>query len=262
MPDLTLEGFYSVINHFIWPLFRILALFASAPIFSEKSINKKIKISLALLITGLISPMLPDPDIHLFSLDGILLAIEQIVIGCIMGLTAQFIFVAVKNAGEIIGLQMGLSFATFFDPVSGGNMPVVARFLNLIVTLLFLSFNGHLWMINVLIDSFTTFPINGSILNPDGFLYFVKSASLIFKFGMLIGLPIITLLLCINFTLGLLNRLTPQLSIFVIGFPLTLTIGMIALSVMMYTLSPSFESMMMLMFELISHLFSALVVSS
>ena len=258
MLSLSAANFYPAINQGIWPLFRVLALFSTAPVFSEKSINKKVKISLAVLLTVLIAPMLPVPDIHLFSLDGVLLAVQQIIIGCVMGLTAQFIFVAVKNAGEIIGLQMGLSFATFFDPVSGGNMPKIERFLNLLAGILFLAYNGHLWMINVLVDSFNTFPVNGTMLNPEGFLYFAKSADLIFKFGILLGLPIITLLLCINFTLGLLNRLTPQLSIFVIGFPLTLTVGMLALSLIMYTLAPSFESMMAMMFELISQLFSVL----
>lgn len=64
----------------------------------------------------------------------------------------------------------------------------------------------------------------------------------------MLGLPIITLLLCLNLTLGLLNRLTPQLSIFVVGFPLTLSIGMMAMSMIMYTLSPFFENMLEVIF--------------
>ena len=258
MQNISVNDFYAVINQSVWPLFRILALFSTAPIFSEKSISKKVKVGLGVLITALMVPLLPDPGIRLFSVVGLLVAFQQILIGVILGLTIQFIFAAIRNAGEIIGLQMGLSFATFFDPASGGNMPVIARFLNLLVTLLFLAFNGHMWLINVLVDTFTTFPVAQSSLHAEGYLFFVKSAGMIFRYGMLLGLPVITLLLCINLTLGLLNRLTPQLSIFVIGFPLTLTVGMAALSLIMYTLAPAFEGMMAMIFEQVTILIAAL----
>ncbi|WP_312629472.1 flagellar biosynthetic protein FliR [Scandinavium sp.] len=258
MFSVSVADLYPLINQGLWPLFRILALFSTAPFFSEAGISKKVKVGLAVLITALVAPLLPDAGVRIFSLQGLMVAVQQLLIGVLMGLTVQFIFVAVKHAGEIIGMQMGLSFATFYDPSSGGNMPVVARLLNLLVMLLFLTFNGHLWMLNILVKSFTLLPIGDTSLNEEGFFFFVKSAGIIFSNGILLGLPVITLLLCINLTLGLLNRLTPQLSIFVIGFPLTLTVGMGALALIMYTLAPFFENMMASIFEQLAQLLMAL----
>jgi flagellar biosynthetic protein FliR len=244
MYTLSVESLYFQISHFFWPALRILALFSTAPIFSGKEIGKKVKVGLAIGISFLIGQNLPDSHIIIFSWQGVGVAAQQIIIGVAMGVTIQLIFVAVRTAGEIIGLQMGLSFATFFDPSGGQNMPVIARILNLLATLLFLTFNGHLWMLSILNQSFEVLPVGGTLLYTEGFYYLVKAGGLIFRCGLMLSLPIIALLLAINFTLGLLNRLTPQLSIFVIGFPLTLTIGMGALALVMYTFSPFFENLM------------------
>ncbi|MGL5697980.1 MAG: flagellar biosynthetic protein FliR [Kluyvera sp.] len=254
MLSLSIVSLYEQIGHYFWPTLRILALFSTAPIFSEKNIGKKVKIGLSLFIAFLIGQNLPSVNVEIFSYDGIWLCARQIIIGSAMGLTLQLIFVAVRTAGEVIGLQMGLSFATFFDPSGGENMPVIARILNLLVTLLFLTFNGHLWLLETLMNSFTVLPINTLPFQANGFWSILQNANIIFYCGLMLGLPIVTLLLAINFTLGLLNRLTPQLSIFVIGFPLTLTVGMFALSLIMYTLAPFFERMMRTSFENLSYI--------
>lgn len=239
----------TLLSHYFWPSVRVLALFTTAPIISEKQITNRVKIGLALLIAFLIAPSLPPVNIDIVTVSGMWLALQQILIGAAIGLTMQLIFAAVRTAGEIIGLQMGLSFATFVDPSGGPNMPVLARLLNVLMILLFLSFNGHLWMISILADSFTVIPIDPEPLNGHGFLAIVKNAGIIFSHGLMLGLPIITLLLTLNITLGLLNRLTPQLSIFVVGFPLTLTVGMVAMSLLIYTLAPFAEYLISDVFE-------------
>ena len=238
-----------LLSHYFWPSVRVLALFTTAPIISEKQISTRVKIGLALLIAFLIAPSLPPVDIDIVTVSGLWLALQQILIGAAIGLTMQMIFAAVRTAGEIIGLQMGLSFATFVDPSGGPNMPVLARLLNVLMVLLFLAFNGHLWMISILADSFTVIPIGPEPLNGHGFLAIVKTGGIIFSHGLMLGLPIITLLQTLNITLGLLNRLTPQLSIFVVGFPLTLTVGMVAMSLLIYTLAPFAEYLIRDVFE-------------
>ncbi len=229
------------LSHYFWPLLRILALISTAPIFSEKQISKKVKIGLGGLIVILIAPTLPASNIPIFSAAGLWLAIQQILIGIALGLTMQFAFAAVRLAGEVIGMQMGLSFATFFDPSGGPNMPVLARLLNLLAMLLFLSFDGHLWLISLLADSFHTLPIQTQPLNGNGFLVLTQVGSLIFINGMMLALPLICLLLTLNMALGLLNRMTPQLSVFVIGFPVTMTFGIMTLGMMMPMLAPFCE---------------------
>ncbi|KML24139.1 flagellar biosynthesis protein FliR [Leclercia adecarboxylata] len=244
MLSVSITSLYEQLSHYFWPALRILALFGTAPVFSEKTVGKKVKIGLALLITFLIGQNLPENRVDIFSVQGIWLGGREIIIGSAMGLVLQLIFVAVRTAGDLMGSQMGLSFATFFDPSGGQNMPVIARFLNILVTMLFLTFNGHLWLLEILMDSFRTLPVVLSPLRANGFWSLLQCAGIIFHSGLMLGFPVIILLLTINFTLGLLNRLTPQLSIFVIGFPLTLTMGMLALLFMMYVLAPFFERVM------------------
>ncbi|MGD8105670.1 flagellar biosynthetic protein FliR [Pantoea sp. FN0302] len=244
------------VGQFFWPLVRLLALFSTAPIFSERAVSKKVKIGLAVMITWILAPQLPPTNVTLFSVDGFWLLIQQILIGIALGFTMQFAFAAVRMAGELIGLQMGLSFATFFDPGSRLNMPVLARFLDMLAMLLFLTFNGHLWLISLLADSFHTLPIGGDPLNANAFLALAKAGGLIFLNGMRLALPLIILLLTINLALGLLNRVAPQLSVFAIGFPITLSIGILTIGILMPLLAPFCEHLFSEVFDLLSDILS------
>ncbi|MDU4093997.1 MAG: flagellar biosynthetic protein FliR [Pantoea sp.] len=244
------------VGQFFWPLVRLLALFSTAPIFNERAVSKKVKIGLAVMITWILAPQLPPTNVTLFSVGGFWLLIQQILIGIALGFTMQFAFAAVRMAGELIGLQMGLSFATFFDPGSRLNMPVLARFLDMLAMLLFLTFNGHLWLISLLADSFHTLPIGGDPLNANAFLALAKAGGLIFLNGMRLALPLIILLLTINLALGLLNRVAPQLSVFAIGFPVTLSIGILTIGILMPLLAPFCEHLFSEVFDLLSYILS------
>ena len=240
------------VSQFFWPLARMLALFATAPLLSERAISNRVKIGLAALITWIMVPTLPSVEVTLFSPAGFWLLLQQMLIGVGLGFTMQLAFAAVRLSGEVIGLQMGLSFATFFDPGSRLNMPVLARFLDMLAMLLFLTFNGHLWLISLLADSFHTLPIGGQPLNANAFNALVKAGGLIFLNGMMLALPLIVLLLLINLVLGLLNRVTPQLSIFAVGFPITLTVGILTMGLMMPLVAPFCEHLFSEVFDLLA----------
>ncbi|HCR7359846.1 TPA: flagellar biosynthetic protein FliR, partial [Shigella flexneri] len=170
MMQVTSDQWLSWLSLYFWPLLRVLALISTAPILSERSVPKRVKLGLAMMITFVIAPSLPANDVPVFSFFALWLAVQQILIGIALGFTMQFAFAAVRTAGEIIGLQMGLSFATFVDPASHLNMPVLARIMDMLALLLFLTFNGHLWLISLLVDTFHTLPIGGEPLNSNAFL--------------------------------------------------------------------------------------------
>ena len=237
---------------YFWPLLRVMALIMAAPILSEKSIPKRVKIGLGMLITFVIAPTLPPVNIPIFSPQAVWLALQQVLIGVAIGFTMQLAFAAIRTAGELIGLQMGLSFATFFDPGSHLNMPVLARVIDMLAMLLFLTFNGHLWLISMLVDTFHTLPIGGNPVNSNAFLALTRAAGLIFINGLMLALPVITLLLTVNLSLGLLNRMAPQLSVFVIGFPITLTVGLILMGLLMPLIAPFCEHLFSEIFNLLS----------
>ncbi|WP_312077209.1 flagellar biosynthetic protein FliR [Leclercia sp.] len=258
MIHFTSDQWLEWLGLYFWPLLRILALISTAPILSERSIPKRVKIGLAILITIIVAPTLPPVNVPIFSAPALWVGLQQILIGVAIGFTMQFAFAAVRMAGELIGLQMGLSFATFFDPGSRLNMPIIARIIDLLAMLLFLAFDGHLWLISMLVDTFHTLPIGGEAVNSNAFMALTRAAGLIFLNGLMLALPLITLLLILNLSLGLLNRMAPQLSVFVIGFPITLTVGMVLISLLMPLIAPFCERLFSDVFNLLSNIVSEL----
>lgn len=227
---------------FFWPFVRILSLVGTAPLFSEKAVSRTIKVSLAGLMTIAIAPALdPLPQVPLVSAAGLWILVQQVLVGAAMGFSMKLVFALVQAAGEYTGLQMGLSFASFFDPTSGGNTMVLARFLNVMAMLIFLAVDGHLMLIATLVESFQTIPIADAPLAASGWFLLVLAGSQIFLGGLILALPLIAMLLTLNLAMGILNRVSPQFSIFAVGFPITLLAGIAMLQLLMQYLAPFLE---------------------
>jgi flagellar biosynthesis protein FliR len=180
-------------------------------------------------------------EIAPFSGAGFLILAQQIVIGFAMGLAMRIVFVAIEMAGEIAGLQMGLGFATFYDPQSQASTPVLGQFIGLLATLVFLALNGHLLLISTVAESFTAFPISAAAPSAVGWRTLAEWGATIFAAGLLMSLPILAALLVTNVSLGILTRAAPQLNMFAVGFPITLSIGLIMLGMMLPYLTPGLE---------------------
>ena len=227
---------------FVWPLVRILGLLMAAPVFGHRSVPARVKIGLGVFIALIVSPTLPPlPDVALGSWQGLFILVQQFLIGLAIGFTMRVVFAAVELAGEIIGLQMGLGFASFFDPQSAGQTLVLSRFFNLLAMLVFLAVNAHLLVLGLLAESFTTLPISAAPLAAEGFRSVASFGSTIFVVGLQIALPLIAVLLMTNLALGILTRSAPQLNIFAIGFPITLGVGLIVLDFSMPYFAPQME---------------------
>jgi flagellar biosynthetic protein FliR len=215
---------------FIFPLTRILALLATAPVFNNAALPARMRLIAGLAIAIALAPALPPPPaIPAGSWLGLTVIVEQILIGAMMGFSLRIAFAALDVAGELIGLQMGLSFATFFDPVAGGQTPVITQFLGLLTALFFLAMNGHLLAIYLVAESFTVLPIGNLPFQAISLAALVKSAAMMFSLGVLLALPLITALLVTNLALGVLSRVAPALNLFAVGFPVTMALGFIVL---------------------------------
>ncbi|BCK86716.1 hypothetical protein MIZ01_0482 [Sideroxyarcus emersonii] len=226
----------------IFPLARILALIASAPIYGIKEVPARIKVGLALAITLVIAPTLDIPaGLDPASAQGLLVLLQQMVAGLVIGLSMQLIFSAVEMAGDIAGLQMGLGFASFYDPQNATFTPVVAQFLGIIATLVFLAADGHLYMLSALADSFQDFPIGASVPAAHAFRTMAEWGGSLFSHALQFSLPMIGVLLITNLALAILTRSAPQLNIFAVGFPITITVGFVTLLLTLPYLSPLME---------------------
>ncbi|WP_431263293.1 flagellar biosynthetic protein FliR [Roseateles chitinivorans] len=219
------------INPILWPFIRTLALFAGMPVFSQRQVPARVRIGLALFIAVAAQPSLPAmPVIPLDSLPQLLAVTgQQLLIGLAMGFAVRVVFAALEFAGELIGLQMGLNFAGFFDPSTGSQGTSTSRFLGSMVAFLFVAINGHLMLINSLVESFQAFPVGEE---PFRFLRIAQPqvwGAEIFRMGLWIALPLITMLMFVNLVLGIISRVAPQLNVFSVGFPLTVSIGLVGL---------------------------------
>jgi flagellar biosynthetic protein FliR len=219
------------ITPWLWAFFRVMGLFTSAPVLSMKVIPRRVRLSLALLVVVAAQPSLPANlgSIAVNSPDAILVIVQQVLIGLTMGFAARVVFAAIEFAGEIVGLQMGLNFASFFDPMSGGQVTAVSRFYGTTAAWLFIVMNGHLMLTAAVLHSFESFPVSAQ---PLGFLHEIQPQTWgaeLFKLGLWVSLPVVAMLSLVNMVMGLIARVAPQMNIFTIGFPVTLAVGLTGL---------------------------------
>lgn len=215
----------------LWPFLRILAMFSVAPVFSTRAIPMRAKIGLAFLVAVCAQAALAEqPVIGLNGRDALGAVAQQVAVGLAVGFAVRLVFAAVELAGEIIGLQMGLNFASFFDPMSGGQVSAVARFFGHMATLLFIVINGHLLVLMAVVKSFDTFPVDGNFLQALGQMRLHEMGSALFSSALWIALPMIALLLFVNLALGIISRVAPQMNIYAVGFPVTLTVGLLGIA--------------------------------
>ena len=150
--NITEDQILGMLASFIWPFFRIGSMFIAIPVFSVKAVPAKVRVITAFLITLVIIPVLPImPDIEMFSYQGFMVSIQQIVLGVTAGFILQMVFSVMLVAGQSIAYSMGLGFASLVDPATGIQVPVVAQVFIISASLLFLSVNGHLLLIEMLV---------------------------------------------------------------------------------------------------------------
>jgi len=218
------------ISPLLWPFLRVLALFGALPVFAQRGVPARVRVALAFLIAFCAQASLPAmPVIPLDSAPALLAVVQQLLIGLSMGFAVRIVFSAVEFGGELIGLQMGLNFSGFFNPMTGGEATAVSRFFGITVSWLFIVTGGHLMLINAVVMSFDAFPVGPE---PFAFLRAVQPqvwGGEVFRLGLWIALPMIATLLFVNFVLGIIARVAQQMNIFSIGFPITVSVGLVGM---------------------------------
>jgi flagellar biosynthesis protein FliR len=240
MFQFTSEQLLAMVVAYMWPLSRLLGLFSSAPLFSESNFPMMARVGMALAIAILIAPVLPEhAAIDPLSFQGIGSLFNQFIIGITIGFVMRIFFTAIEMTGDLIGMSMGMGFASFFDPQTQAQTQVISQLLTMILILLFLNTNLHLMVIDALVNSFDTVPIDQAQLNIKGFKDVAMLGAKIFSIGLQLSLPAVTALLITNIALGVLTKAAPQLNLFGIGFPVTMAVGLVMIFVSLpYFINP------------------------
>ena len=217
----------ATLDHYLMILFRVAAMFVSMPVFSGHYIAVHVRVLFSIVVTGIIGTALPlHGGLELFSLSGLLMTAEQVLLGIMMGFILQLVFGAMVFAGQTMAYSMGLGFASLIDPQTGVQVPAISQFYIILTTLLFLAMDGHLVFIKMMADSFTLVPVDAPFHKAALWLL-VSWSSQLLVIGTTLALPVTGLLLLVNMGFGVGTRAAPQLNIFSVGFPVTLTIGLL-----------------------------------
>jgi flagellar biosynthesis protein FliR len=244
MIDISSGQIESWMVQYFWPLVRIAACLMVAPVFGARFIPSRFKIALSLAITILVAPLVTTPvDIAPFSMAGIVVTVQQMLIGISMGFVLQLIFDSLAMGGQLLANSMGLSFAFNVDPQHGASTPVVGQLYMVMVILTFLALNGHLATLETLVNSFKSMPIGMQGLSNDALWQVVGWGRQIFDGALAVALPGMTALLVVNLGFGVMSRAAPSLNMFAVGFPITVVFGIVIIMLGLPAVQSSFTEL-------------------
>lgn len=219
---------YEKFSLFILVFTRISALFSTFILFKHSYINARVIISLSSILSFYV--VLLDQKSHFnydsYSIQMLTQVMFQFLIGFITGLVLNIIFEIFSGYGQVISSQIGLNMASLIDPTLG-NVTTLTQFYSIVVILLFLLLNGHLFIIKTIVDSFSIIPL-GETFVPKNMIYDVlKYSEVIFVSSILLSITIIVTIFIVNFSLAVMTKFAPQFNIFSVGVSMTLIIGLI-----------------------------------
>ena len=230
LPGVAFGQVIEFISIFFFSSLRVGAFLLAAPFFGTPSIPLQVRIATAMILSIAYLDQI-DPTIVLNAglFDFIKITFVELFIGICVGLFMSILFSAVALAGEKIAASGGLGFAAQVDPTSGGQTPVISNIMTLFLIVIFLSIDGHLALIQAIHKSYDLVPFGGNIPVKGTSQYGIDAAGHMFHVASIIMLPIVTLLLLTNFSIGVITRSAPQLNLFSFGFPMTLLVVFVAL---------------------------------
>lgn len=221
----------------LWfPFVRIMAFLRFVPIFDNSALPMRVRILFSLALAIIITPMIPHPvPTDLLSINTLMLTVEQTVWGMLFGLMLQFLFLALQLAGQILSFNMGMSMAVMNDPSSGASTTVLSEMINMYAILLFFAMDGHLLLVSILYKGFTYWPI-GNALHPQTLRTVALALTWVFASATLLALPTTFIMMIVQGGFGLLNRISPSLNLYSLGFPINMLAGMVCFATLLYNL--------------------------
>jgi len=231
LPGLSLQFVFQTLATVFLASLRIGAFLIASPFFGGSATPIQVRIIMAVLLGFFVTSNVSIPDWESFdAMTGFTIVLVELLIGIGAGLILTIWFSAALLAGEKIAASAGLGFAAQMDPDSGGQTPVVSKVFSLFLTVLFLSWDGHLLVLQAILGTYQVIPV-GSTPNLN-FLVLggLSAAGSMFASAAIIMLPITGLLVAINLAVGVISRSSPQMNLFAVGFP----ISMIVVFVLLY----------------------------
>ncbi|MGU3469618.1 flagellar biosynthetic protein FliR [Paenibacillus sp. D51F] len=256
-----MEQFLNGFPIFLLIFCRMTSFFVVAPVFSARTVPARLKIGIGFAVSLLVYFSYGIKQTAAADAGFILLILQEILIGLLLGFIVYLFFTVVQTAGAFIDLQMGLAMSNIIDPLSGTSAPITGNLKYMVLTLLFLTMNGHLYMLQALMNSYNWMPLKLGLMEhiSSGLIsdFLVRAFSQSFLLALQIAAPIVVAMFLTDVGLGFLARTAPQYNVFVIGAPLKIMLGILLLMLLMPSLGVLFGHLFSLMFEKLGELFNA-----
>ena len=231
LPGLSMQFVVQTLATVFLASLRIGAFLIASPFFGGSSVPIQVRIIMAVLLGVSVASNVSVPTWQSFdAMTGVQVVLTELMIGIGSGLILTIWFSAALLAGEKIAASAGLGFAAQMDPDSGGQTPVVSKIFSLFLTVLFLSWNGHILVLQAILDTYQFMPV-GNVPNLKALITGgLSAAGSMFAAATIIMLPVTGFLVAINLAVGVISRSSPQMNLFAVGFP----ISMIVIFVLLY----------------------------
>ena len=241
MSTLAFAQLQAWLGSLLWAFGRVSGMCLVAPVFSTTMVPMRVRLVITLVLTAVLAPLAPA-RIDLLTGDGLATMVSQLLIGAAIGFVLQLAFQAVSYGAQLISQSMNLGYAEAVNPLAGGSSAVLGQIYGLLIMLLFLAMDGHLRLIALLADSFHSLPPGTATIGPDGLHAIVAFGTQFFGGAVRVALPAMTALLVVNIGFAAISRAAPSMNLFAVGFPITVTLGFIALWLSLRSLGGAFES--------------------
>ena len=233
------------VQQYFLPSVRIGVMLMVMPVIGARIVSPRVRLALTFLVTLVVVPMLPPlPIVPALSITALLFVVQEVLLGAAIGFSFQVFFQMFVLAGQFMAMKLGLGFASMNDPANGVQTTVLSQFFLTLVTVMFVSIDGHLVLLALMVESFQTLQPGNFYFTPDKMMAVVQLSTWLFSASLLMSLPVLTALLLINLSFGVMSRAAPQLNIFSVGFPFTLICGMALIWIGLSNFAPVFQDTM------------------
>ena len=241
--EVLLQQMMQLQADFLLPFSRISAMMMVMVGIGVRTIPGPIKTAYAVIFTIMVMPVIPpSPFTDLFSFEMIIRVAQQIMIGSAIGFVSVIFLQIFVLAGQAIAMQTGLGFASMVDPTNGMSVPAVGQFFLILSTLLFWAIDGHIVMMQLVVQSFHLLPIGEGWMATGSYYELAMFGGYMFASALILSIAPLIAMLVINLSFGIMTRAAPQLNIFSIGFPFTMTSGLIVMWITMESFIFHFEN--------------------
>lgn len=238
------ELIYKSYPAFFFIFIRTTSILLSAPFFGVKGIPSAVKIGLSLMIAVLLLPVVPPVDIPLNFFAWVPAILSEVLIGAAIGFMARVVMAGVELAGQMVGFQMGFGIVNIIDPHTNNQVSIIATFQGILAMLLFFTVNAHHYFISAIAVSLKIVPPFGALISGGVISTLISLSGGIFVTALKLGAPVMAALLFANVAMGVIARTVPQVNIFMMGFPVTIAVGLIVIGMSMPVLVVFIQKLM------------------